>query len=513
MSNMDIQKNPNEVTLEDWNKQKGRRTAAKVAAVVALALVLVVAIAAPSGLLETLAGGSSEAQSETEGVDPDSLETEAGNVLLADDNTAGNQSEKQVADSSADLTESTEEETEDASKYDLTDVIEIPDVEYPFYVKVNRQANCVTVYTLDEDGKYTVPVKAMICSVGLNNSTPLGVFTTSDKYTWHALYGDVYGQYAYRIDGSIMFHSVPYYTPSKDDLETEEYNKLGEAASLGCIRLSCADAKWLMDNCPSGTTVEIYEDEDPGPLGCPSAIKIDLDSPYAGWDPTDPDPENPWNPGGDTTEETETQEASEEESEEPVSESESEPESESQAASEAEPESQSQAAVEAESESQKQAEPESQKQSEAESEKESESESQAESESQKQSESEAEPESESQAVSEKESESESEAAASSEAESESESESAAQDDTPQISVKSDTITITVADESNLRACLLANLSYEDQSSYRVLLSYSDLTNAVKSRKFGTFTCTAYIKDINTGKTSKTVKFTVVYRAT
>ena len=192
-------------------------------------------------------------------------------------------------------TQESETETESESDYDLTDVIEVPDVDYPYYIKVNRQANCVTVYTMDENGEYTVPIKAMICSVGLNDETPLGVFTTSDKYEWRYLYGDVYGQYAFRIDGSIMFHSVPYYTMNKDDLETEEYNKLGEAASLGCIRLCCADAKWLVDHCPSGTTVEIYDAEDPGPLGRPTAITIDPDSPYACWDPTDPDPANPWN--------------------------------------------------------------------------------------------------------------------------------------------------------------------------------------------------------------------------
>ncbi len=49
------------------------------------------------------------------------------------------------------------------------------------------------------------------------------------------------------------------------------------------------DAKWIADNCPSGTTVEIYEDDDPGPLGKPEAAHIDTDSPNKGWDPTDPD--------------------------------------------------------------------------------------------------------------------------------------------------------------------------------------------------------------------------------
>lgn len=172
---------------------------------------------------------------------------------------------------------------------------------YPYLIMVNREANCVTVYAQDENGEYTVPVKAMVCSVGIGGETPTGTFRTSDKYAWRYLFGDVYGQYAYRINGHILFHSVPYYSKDKGDLESEEYNKLGEPASLGCVRLAVADAKWLIDNCPSGTTVTIYDSPDPGPLGKPVAKKIDLNSPYKGWDPTDPSPENPWHTVVETT--------------------------------------------------------------------------------------------------------------------------------------------------------------------------------------------------------------------
>lgn len=195
--------------------------------------------------------------------------------------------------------------TDTGSSYDRTEELDIPDAEFPYYIKVNRKANCVTAYTLDDNGSYTVPAKAMVCSVGLNDNTPTGIFRTSTKYTWRELYGNVYGQYAYRIHNSIMFHSVPYYSPNKDDLETEEYNKLGEAASLGCIRLSVIDAKWLVDNCPEGTVVEIYDDDNPGPLGKPSARTIAVGSRNAGWDPTDPDEDNPWKKdGGDVIEKT-----------------------------------------------------------------------------------------------------------------------------------------------------------------------------------------------------------------
>ena len=63
---------------------------------------------------------------------------------------------------------------------------------------------------------------------------------------------------------------------------------------MGCVRLTVEDAKWIYDNCPSGTYVEIYDSEDPGPLGKPEALKLDADSPNKGWDPTDPDERNPW---------------------------------------------------------------------------------------------------------------------------------------------------------------------------------------------------------------------------
>ena len=136
----------------------------------------------------------------------------------------------------------------------------------------------------------------MICSTG--RDTPVGFFHTTDQYDWRALVGGVYGQYATRIsptDG-ILFHSVPYYSAEKDQLETEEFNKLGTPASLGCVRLQIEDCKWIYDECPSGSPVVIYDgDESTDPLGNPGFTPIDPNSPNAGWDPTDPDPANPWN--------------------------------------------------------------------------------------------------------------------------------------------------------------------------------------------------------------------------
>lgn len=166
-----------------------------------------------------------------------------------------------------------------------------------YEIRINRAANCVTVYEKDEAGNYTVPVKAMASSCGLElDSTPLGTFSTSDYYDWRLMVDNTYGQYAVRFVGSILFHSVPYVKDTADTLLTGEYNKLGEPASHGCVRLTVSDSKWIYDNCEKGTTVIVYDDaENPGPLGKPETPKILEGHPYGNWDPTDiTKKENPW---------------------------------------------------------------------------------------------------------------------------------------------------------------------------------------------------------------------------
>lgn len=165
----------------------------------------------------------------------------------------------------------------------------VKDISY--YIKVNRQMNCITIYVQGESGEYDVPIKAMRCSTGGEN-TPLGIYKTSQKYEFRKLLFNVYGQYATRIVDQILFHSSSYDQPSNDKLIASEFNKLGEAVSHGCIRLTVEDAKWIYEKCKLGTIVEIYDDSNPGPLGKPEVINIPEDSV---WDPTDIVDDNPWN--------------------------------------------------------------------------------------------------------------------------------------------------------------------------------------------------------------------------
>ena len=162
---------------------------------------------------------------------------------------------------------------------------------YPYLIKVNKKMNTVTIYKKDAKGKYTVPVKAMVCSTGKN--TPIGTFNTKAKYRWKWLYHNVYGQYSTRITGPILFHSVYYYKKDPSTLSVKEFNKLGTSASMGCVRLQVVDAKWIYDNCSVGTKVVIYNSKNPGPLGKPQAIKMGK---MFTWDPTDTtNKKNPYN--------------------------------------------------------------------------------------------------------------------------------------------------------------------------------------------------------------------------
>lgn len=160
-----------------------------------------------------------------------------------------------------------------------------------YQVRINKQQNCVTIYRADSSGEYK-PVKAMVCSTGY--ATKLGTFSLGEKMRWHTLDGPCYGQYCTRIYGGVLFHSVwysGYNNPAT--LSVSSYNRLGTTASHGCVRLCVRDAKWIYDNVPSGTTVIIYSDSNPGPLGKPVAIKVPYSVP---WDPTDIwTSGNPWN--------------------------------------------------------------------------------------------------------------------------------------------------------------------------------------------------------------------------
>lgn len=110
------------------------------------------------------------------------------------------------------------------------------------------------------DGQYE-KVQDFICSTGLGNSTPTGVFyeTTEPLDRWHYFYDfECWAQYAWRVIGPYYFHSVIYSDRSESSLRWSSVYNLGSKASHGCIRLEVSAAKWIYENCEAGTIVYIH---------------------------------------------------------------------------------------------------------------------------------------------------------------------------------------------------------------------------------------------------------------
>ena len=168
--------------------------------------------------------------------------------------------------------------------------------DYNYTINVNRSQQIMTITRINSAGK-TVTVKTFACSTGVYGGTPVGTYKISSKFEWKKMIHDVWARYACLFSSQgqgLLIHSVPYYIQDKSRIEYKEYNKLGRAASAGCIRLSVADAKWVYENCKSGTAVRVYDDPKEK-LGIPIKFTIPTDHPNRGWDPSATfDADNPW---------------------------------------------------------------------------------------------------------------------------------------------------------------------------------------------------------------------------
>ena len=116
------------------------------------------------------------------------------------------------------------------------------------------------MYALNSPGEYD-EVQNFICSTGLHDATPHGVFLDAHPLNrWH-FFQKFYcwAQYSFIIEGDIMFHSVLYGSKNENSLTHSSVRNLGRPASHGCVRLQVEDAKWLFENCKRGEVVVIIK--------------------------------------------------------------------------------------------------------------------------------------------------------------------------------------------------------------------------------------------------------------
>ncbi len=128
-----------------------------------------------------------------------------------------------------------------------------------YKLEIDIDAQRVYVYALNTFNEYELE-KTMICSTGLGNTTPTGVFLkTQPLNRWHYFKKfECWAQYSYQIEGDILFHSVLYSQKSESTLRYGSVYALGKKASHGCVRLKVEDAKWIYETCERGTVVVVY---------------------------------------------------------------------------------------------------------------------------------------------------------------------------------------------------------------------------------------------------------------
>ena len=144
-----------------------------------------------------------------------------------------------------------------------------PPTPVPYFIEVDVNNQVTKVYKIDENGEYSILHKTFICSTGTKGyPSDLGIWTLSGRRALWATFptwGGGTAQYWTKINESIAFHSVMYVDYDPMQLVESSYNKLGQRASHGCIRLTVADAKWIYDNCREGVQVWIHEDAQSDP--------------------------------------------------------------------------------------------------------------------------------------------------------------------------------------------------------------------------------------------------------
>lgn len=158
-----------------------------------------------------------------------------------------------------------------------------------YYIVVSLNSQIVKVYARNSLGEPEgEPVRTFLTSTGLKDNksmaTPATQFVILDndvhdrgKTRWCEAVGGVYVQYATRLykvnsiteNGTklngyytgFMFHSGLYKTTDNNTLDVDEWNLLGYPRSHGCMRLQAADAKWIYENCHTGSFVDIIDGE------------------------------------------------------------------------------------------------------------------------------------------------------------------------------------------------------------------------------------------------------------
>ena len=132
-----------------------------------------------------------------------------------------------------------------------------------YWIGVDVKNQRCTIYSTADNSV----VHCWLCTTGASATpTPQGIFylpeaRNSERKEWFA-FTATYVKYAVRYTRGLYFHSVLFKRKDDNAMKLSTLRRLGHPGSAGCVRLEVAHAKFICDNCPTGTKVVIYKGVD-----------------------------------------------------------------------------------------------------------------------------------------------------------------------------------------------------------------------------------------------------------
>lgn len=167
--------------------------------------------------------------------------------------------------------------------------------EYVIRVFKDKQLVCV-FEDKKADGSFDYLIHAFEASTaGEGYETPSGEHKIGIKYLSGFMIDSSYAKYCSEFLQYHYFHGLPSYGGIEESgVSWKDYNKLGQSDSHGCIRVTTRAAKWIYENCPENTRVEILEDSKDYPYLPEKIDRLWMSEDGPTWDPTNDNPNNPY---------------------------------------------------------------------------------------------------------------------------------------------------------------------------------------------------------------------------
>ncbi len=156
--------------------------------------------------------------------------------------------------------EVTQEETTDVSEQETDTQTQTVARNQSYYIRISIAKHTLVVYQLDNNNEFTIPVKAF--KVALGPKVEPAKAAISEKAVWRKITDIYYVRYSSRLDNAEYLSTATYYSQSDNNLNPKSYNMIGQNVTEGSILMTCANARWIYENCGAKTTVEIVDDFD-----------------------------------------------------------------------------------------------------------------------------------------------------------------------------------------------------------------------------------------------------------